>query len=147
MSQSPHGHLVRHMKAHFTIVALAVAIGVARAADKPVDLTGAEESKFKANLGQTVILRGLLYVEGKQGPCLFGATPTNVVFYIIPEITKSAYSYPFAWTRLEHQQVRITGELKFCSFDHSKGGPTDQVPPDYYYMVLQHTKIERDKPK
>ena len=132
------------MKAHFTILALAVAVSIARAADKPVDLTGADASEFKAHLGQTVILRGRLE-NGVQGPCLFGATPTNVVFYVIPEVTKT-YSYPEAWTRFGHQ-VRVTGELKFRAFDRSKAGPMDQIPPDYYYMVLQRTKIESEETK
>jgi len=82
-----------------------------------------------------------------QGPCLWGATPTNVVFYVIPETpTNSSYTYPKAWTRLMHQQVQLQGELKFRSSDRVKPGPMNQAAPDYYYMVLQKTKIQRIGP-
>jgi hypothetical protein len=50
-----------------------------------------------------------------------------------------------------HQQVRLTGELGFRAFDHrkfrDKEGRYVQVPPDYFYMVLQRTKIERVESK
>ena len=94
-----------------------------------------------------VCLRGRLE-EGMQGPCLFGATPENVVFYVIQEMPSSGrYSDPKSWASLMHQQVRLTGELKFRSFDRSKAGPLDQVPPDYYYFVLQSASIERVESK
>jgi len=131
------------VKEYLTSLALILAIAVARAAGQSVDLTGADASKFRSHLGQTVSLRGRLE-QGMQGPSLFGATPTNVAFYVIPEMPASGgYSYPTTWTRLMHKQVRLTGELKFRSFDRNKAGPFDQIPPDYYYMVLQRTKIER----
>lgn len=134
------------MKIHLIILALAAAIGVSRAADAPIDLTAADTSKFKEELGHVVTLRGRLE-NGKQGLCLYGAT-TNVSFYVIPdELGKTFYSYPGAWMRLVDQQVRVTGELKFQSFDRSNAKPTDQVPPDFYYMVLQRAKIEREEQK
>lgn len=117
------------------------------AADKPVDLTGSDASAFRSALGHTVSLRGRLE-QGMQGPCLLGATPTNVVFYVIPDMpARGGYSYPETWTRLMHQRVRLTGELKFRSFDRSRAGPMEQTPPDYYYTVLQRTRIERVESK
>ena len=78
-----------------------------------------------------------------QGPCLFDATPTNVVFYVIPNRPHAgSYTYPASWERLMHKQVRVTGELRFRSFDHTNKDPLMQIPPDYYYMVLQRTTIE-----
>ena len=139
--------IFRRMKVHLTILALVIAAGVALAADKPVDLTGADASKFRLELGHLVSLRGRLE-QGMQGPCLFGAMPTNVVFYVIPEMSASeSYFYPEIWTRLTHQQVRLTGELRFRTFDRSKAGPLDQTPSDYYYMVVQRTRIERIESK
>jgi hypothetical protein len=130
------------MKAYLAIFTLAIALAAAQAADTPTDLTGADASKFRSELGHTVSIRGRLE-SGMQGPCLFGATPTNVVFYVIVEMPPSgSYSYPEIWARLMHQQVRLTGELRFRSFDRSKVGPLDQIPPDYYFMVLQRTRIE-----
>ena len=125
----------------FTLLAAAVA--VTQPADKPIDLTGADASKFRSQVGNTVILRGRLE-DGKQGLVLGGK---NVGVYVISERPPGGdYSYPKTWTRLRHQQVRIIGELRFRSFDHSKfrdkEGRYVQVPPDYFYMVLQRTKIE-----
>lgn len=134
------------MKIYLTVFALlSAALAVTPSGEKPIDLTGADANKFRSQVGHTVILRGRLE-DGKQGPCLWGATPDNVVFYVIP-----GYAYPKAWTRLMHQQVRLTGELGFRSFDHSKtqdkAGRAVQVPPDYFYMVLELTKIERVESK
>jgi hypothetical protein len=139
---------VMRVKIYLIIFALlAAGVAVTQSADKPTDLTGADTNKFKSQVGHTVILRGRLE-DGKEGPCLLGATPDNVVFYVIPEMPPSGiYSYPKTWTRLMHQQVRLTGELRFRSFDRSKAGPSVQVPSDYFYMVLQHTKIERVESK
>jgi hypothetical protein len=132
------------MKIYLTIFALlAAAVAVTPSADKPIDLTGADANEFRSQVGHTVILRGRLE-DGKQG-LLLGAK--HVAVYVIPERQPSGVdSYPETWTRLMHQQVRLTGELRFRSFDHSKAvdkaGRPVQVPPDYFYMVLQRTKIE-----
>jgi hypothetical protein len=126
---------------------LAAAVAVTPSTDKPIDLTGADASQFKSQVGHTVILRGRLE-DGKQG-LLLGAK--NVAVYVIQEMRpRGVYSYPKTWTRLMHQQVRLTGELRFRSFDQSKDpskGGTVQVPPDYFYMVLERTKIERVESK
>jgi hypothetical protein len=135
------------MKTKFAIIAIIASAFLANSAEKPPDLTGQDVDSFKAHLGRMVVLRGRLE-EGVQGPCLFGAAPTNVVFYVIPDMpTSGSYSYPSAWEQLMHQQVRLTGELKYRSFKHSKEDSLVQVPPDYYYMVLQRTSIERVESK
>lgn len=131
------------MNTKLTIFAVFFLTAFANGADKPIDLTGADATKFKSQLGHVVSLRGRLE-QGMQGPCLFGATPTNVVFYVIPDVpTNGSYFYPETWERLMHQQVKLIGELKFRSFDNSKAGPFAQIAPDYYYMVLQRTTVER----
>ena len=140
---------VMRMKICLTIFALlTAAVAVTPPPDKPIDLTEANANKFRSQVGHTVILRGRLE-DGKQG-LLLGAK--NVAVYVIPEMPPSGiYSYPKTWTRLMHQQVQITGELRFRSFDHSKAldkeGRSVQLPPDYFYMVLQRTKIERIESK
>jgi hypothetical protein len=132
------------MKTYLAIFALlTAAIAVTPSADKPIDLTEADANMFRSQVGHTVILRGRLG-DGKQG-LLLGAK--SVAVYVIPERPPSGvYSYPKTWTRLMHQRVRLTGELRFRSFDHSntrdQAGRAVQVPPDYFYMVLQLTKIE-----
>ena len=104
------------MKTANALAALLVIATLATAADKVPDLTGAEANAFKTHLGRVVTLRGRME-NGMQGPCLFGATPKNVAFYVIPNMpTRGSYSYPDSWTRLMHREVRLTGELKFRSF-------------------------------
>lgn len=132
------------LKIYLTIFALlAAAVAVTPPADQPIDLTGADANTFRSQVGHTVILRGRLE-DGKEGLVLGGK---NVGVYVISERPPGGdYSYPKTWTRFMHQQVRLTGELRFRAFDHSKfrdkEGRYVQVPPDYFYMVLQHTKIE-----
>jgi hypothetical protein len=130
------------MKTKFTLFALIASVSLAVSAGQPPDLTGEGPATFKAHLGKVVTLRGRLE-EGKEGPCLFGATPTNVVFYVIPDMPPSGiYTYPGSWERLMHQQVRLTGELKFRSFDRTNKDSEIQASPDCYFMVLQQTTIE-----
>ena len=127
------------------MIIITAALG--NAADKPIDITEADATTFKAHVGRVISLCGRLE-DGKQGLCLFGATASDVVFYVIPDRPPSGiYIYPEKWKQLMHKQVRITGELKFRSFDRSKLVPLVQIPPDYYYMVLQRTSIERVESK
>jgi hypothetical protein len=134
---------MRVMKSKLAIFMFIITTTFANAADKPTDITGADATTFKAHVGHVISICGRLE-EGKPGPCLHGATPSDVVFYVIHDMPPSgSYSYPKTWTQLRHKQVRLTGELKFRSFDRSKSGPLYQVPPDYYYLVLQRTSIER----
>ncbi len=130
------------MKTKLALLTLVTSAVLAFSAEKPPDLTGAAADSFKEHVGKVVTLRGRLEM-GKQGPCLWGATPTNVVFYVIPEMPPSgSYAYPASWERLMQKQVQVTGELRFRSFDRAKANPLTQIPPDYYYMVLQRTHIE-----
>jgi len=132
------------MKTRLILFALITNAALGVSAGQPHDLTGAGPATFKANLGKVVTLRGQLE-QGKAGPCLVGATPTNVVFYVIPDMPPSGiYTYPGSWDRLMHQQVRVTGELRFRSFDRTKKEKDTllQAPPDYYFMVLQQTSVE-----
>ena len=130
------------MKTKLALLTLVMSALLAFSAEKPPDLTGTVAGSFKQHLGKVVTLRGRLE-EGKQGPCLWGATPTNVVFYVIPDMPPSgSYAYPTSWERLMHKHVRVTGELRFRSFDRAKADTLTQVPPDHYYMVLQRTRIE-----
>lgn len=128
------------MKTKLAIFALIVTAAFAKADDKPVDLTGADAGKFKSQLGHVVSLRGRLQ-EGMQGETLVGATPTNVVFYIIDDGSPGGNNSG-SGEHLMNQQVRITGELKFRSFDNSKAKPTDQIMEDFYYMDRKHVHIE-----
>src|SRR5260370_3129914 len=125
------------MKTRLILFALITSAALGVSAGQPPDLTGEGPATFKANLGKVVTLRGRLE-EGKEGPCLFGATPTNLVFYVIPDMPPSGiYTYPDSLDRLMHHQVRVTVELKFRSFDRMKKDSEIQTPADYYFMVLQ----------
>ena len=142
---------VMRMKIYLIIFAwLAAAVAVTQSVDQPIDLTGADASKFRSQVGHTVILRGRLE-DGKEGVAL-GGTANHVLFYVIPEMPPSGvFSYPETWTRFMHQQVRLTGELRFRSGGRSNGrdkaGRHIQMAPDCFYMVLQLTKIERVESK
>lgn len=132
------------LKRYFCILTLFVAAtAFAQSADSPVDLTGADASNLRSGLGHTVILVGRLGV-GKQGLSLSGTPPNDIFIYVIPDIPPSGvYSFPKTWTRFLNQQVRLTGKLRFRSFKQPKGSKVVvQIPPDYFYMVLQRTKIE-----
>ena len=139
------------MNPSLTIAALIASAAISASADKPTDLTGAGPDGFKALLGKVVALRGRLE-QGMQGPCLFGSTPTNVVFYVIPDMPSSGvYTYPVSWERLMHKQVRVSGVLRFRSIDRpvndARLDRPAQIPPDYNYMVLQRTTLEGPDPK
>lgn len=115
---------------------------MAGAADLPDDLTGKKAGAFKAHLGQKVSLAGRLET-GQQGYCLAGMGQ-EAVFYVIPEIpAKGGFRYPAEWERMLHQSVCVTGELRHRSFQRAAvHDPKMQIPPDYYYMVLQRTRVE-----
>jgi hypothetical protein len=126
------------------LVLLSGAIGVPQSASKPVDLTGADAKQLRSHVGYIVTLRGRLEDETRKQPglSLVGATANDAGFYVIPELpTNGVYSYPQTWTRWMHQKVRLTGKLSLRSFHQSEGPRAVQVPPDYFYMVLQSTTI------
>lgn len=76
---------VVHMKIYLIIFAwLAAAVAVPQSADKPIDLTGADASKFRSQVGHTVILRGRLG-DGKEG-LLLGGMPNHVLLYVLHEM-------------------------------------------------------------
>ena len=120
-------------------------------AAEPPDLTGAVANSLKEHVGKVVTFRGRLEV-GKEGYCLSNATPTNVGFYVVPDMPPSgSYSYPASWERLLHKQVSVTGELKFRAFHRTQMASARkriaQEPPDYYYMVLQRSQIKQTAKK
>jgi hypothetical protein len=132
------------MKTKLALLTLITSAVLAFSAEKPPDLTGAMADSFKEHVGKAVTLRGRLE-EGKQGLCLWGSTPTNVVFYIIPDMPpKGSYTYPVSWQKLMRQQVRVTGGLNFRS-GGTNNDSSIQTAPDYYYMVLQRTRVDRLK--
>ena len=82
------------MKTKLALLTLVTSAVLAFSAEKPPDLTGAVADSFKEHVGKVVTLRGRLEM-GKQGPCLWGATPTKVVFCVIPDLPQSgSYAKP-----------------------------------------------------
>ena len=65
------------MKTKLALLTLVTSAVLALYAEKPSDLTRAVADSFKEHVGKVVTHRGRLEM-GKQGPCLWGATPTNV---------------------------------------------------------------------
>jgi hypothetical protein len=131
------------MKRTLTIAAFVISALLVFAADPPTDLTGTGPELFKQNVGKTVSLSGRLEY-GKQGFCLWGSAATNVLFYAMSDTQDdSAYAAQATWERLLHKQVRVTGELKFRSFERDEKNPLVQQPPNYYYMAIQGARIEK----
>jgi hypothetical protein len=134
------------MQRALLLIAFGLLPYVGGAADQPPDLTGTNAKTLDAHLGRVVSLRGKLGV-GMHGDFLAGATPKDVVFYIIADRPPSGhYRRPESWDQLRGRQVRVTGTLKFRKFprppDGKYEGGWSQPPPDYYYMVLQQTQIQ-----
>jgi hypothetical protein len=122
-------------------IVFAVFISTATGSAHPRDITGANKKTLDAHLGKFVSLRGMLDL-GTQGEIVRGATK-GVEFYIIADVPPGGFTLPESWMRLRGHKVRVTGELKFRSFDRTHAKPEEQVPADYYYMVLQSTEIQR----
>jgi hypothetical protein len=122
-----------------------LAVVFATAADQPIDLSGADTNTLQSHLGRVVTLCGKLE-ERNQGLCLVGSTATNVFFYVRPLKLHARYEYPKEWLRLKHEQVRVTGTLRFWTFDHTPGGSLAKEP-DFFFMELRRATIERLKSK
>lgn len=111
------------------------------------DLTGLRAAAFKEHLDQVVALQGRLE-EGQRGLTLAGAVPGDVVFYVVSVAGQDrAGSYPELWTKRLHREVRLTGKLRFKTFEPTLGTPLLQQSPDFYFMVLQQTQIEDVNPR
>ena len=122
------------MKTTLLIAAAFASAVIAFCADTPPDLTGAKADKFKAHLGKVVCLTGRLE-PGVLGLHLSGSNSNKVSFYI----PYGGSTNSPTWDRLMHMQVRVTGQLQFYTWRGTKSG---QFPPDYYYMVQEHTTVE-----
>ena len=126
------------------LIAFALIMSIASGGEQPPDITGANKKILDAHLGKVVSLRGKLDL-GMHGEILAGATK-QVDFYIIAEVPPGGFTLPESWMRLHGHQVRVTGTLGFRTFpkppDGKYEGGWSQPPPDYYYMVLQHTQIQ-----
>ena len=114
------------------ITAVFASVAFAGAVEKvsaPVLSIADDANSFKAHIGHVVSLSGRLGL-GKQGDTLLGATPDDVGFYLIDDPSGS-YTSPAACMQLGHL-VRVTGELKFRSFDRrlcGGGGCAAVQPP------------------
>lgn len=129
-----------------TIVALVMTASLLWSSEKVPDITNSDEKTFKAHLGKTVSIRGRLS-SGVLGANVSGGIPKGVTFSVIPIMPSSgSYSPPPEWQDYG-KQVRVTGELKFRSFDRpgrkliGDDGVPIQILPDHYYMELQKTKL------
>lgn len=123
------------------------------------DLTCASETDFHANLGRVISLRGTLKF-GVQGPTL-DLDIKGVNFYVIPTMPSSgSYTYSESWNQLENKSVQLAGKLQFRSFKVAREAavaasssssdfsadldiPFTQIPPDYFFVVLQDSAIQR----
>jgi hypothetical protein len=119
------------------LMALAVFASIARGGDQPPDITGAGKKTLHRHLGKVVSLHGTLGL-GLLGETLSDATK-EVDFYVVADVPPGGFTLPQSWLRLRGRKVRVTGTLRFHKYPPFDGS---QVPPSYYYMVLQQTQIQ-----
>jgi len=113
---------------------------------RPPNLTGRDVDAFKAENGRLVEIEGRLE-QGRQGLMLVDGPANSVNFFVFAAPTKGATGeLPEAWEKRLHKRVRLAGKLRFQSFEPPPGAPVRVNAPDFYYMILQQTRIE-DAPK
>ena len=115
---------------------------VACSPPRPPNLTGQEVDAFKAQNGRLVEIEGRLE-QGRQGLMLVDGPASSVNFFVFAAPIKGATGeLPEAWEKRLHKRVRLSGKLRFQSFEAPPGAPVRVVSPDFYYMILQQTRIE-----
>jgi hypothetical protein len=115
---------------------------VAFGADKVPDLTNQDVATFKAHVNKVVSVHGVLRKPNNNGTTLrlAGVAGDGVIFYVrFLTPPQGSPSWPKAWIDLVGQPVLVTGTLGFQSFGRS---PSQQSPPDYFYMEYHSAKIE-----
>jgi hypothetical protein len=109
----------------------------AQRAQTPLDLTGASDAELQQHLGQLVTMRGQFSLRGKVGPfILVAGRPVYLV-------SKGSFSWGEPYARMEGQDVRVTGTLRFV---HYPQPPTGALPEgratDHFYFEAETAKIE-----
>jgi hypothetical protein len=124
--------------AHFTrIKQPAAPPRAALPAATPLDLTSASDSELQQHLGERVQMRGRFSLRGKVGPfILVGGRP----IYLVPT---GAFTLGEPYARMEGQDVRVTGTLRFAHYPT----PTAEAlpegrPSDHFYFEAETAQIE-----
>jgi hypothetical protein len=102
-----------------------------------LDLTNASDSELQQHVGELVTMRGKFSLRGKIAPfILVSGRP----IYIEPSGT---FSWGDDYGKLEGQEVRVTGTLRFVHYPT----PSPQALPegratDHFYFEAEKAKIE-----
>ena len=102
-----------------------------------LDLTKASDSELSQHVGEFVTMRGKFSLRGKIAPfILVSGRP----IYIEPS---GSFSWGEDYAKLEGQDVRVTGTLKFVHYPT----PSPQALPegratDHFYFEAEKAKIE-----
>jgi hypothetical protein len=108
-----------------------------QSAKAPVDLTSAADSELQKHLGERVTMQGQFSLRGKVGPfILVGGRP----IYLVP---KGTFSWGEPYAKMEGQNVRVTGTLRFA---HYSASPTESLPEgrpsDHFYFEAETARVE-----
>jgi len=103
----------------------------------PVDLSSAADSELQKHLGERVTMQGQFSLRGKVGPfILVGGRP----IYLVPNGT---FSWGEPYAKMEGQNVRVTGTLRFA---HYSASPPESLPEgrpsDHFYFEAETAKVE-----
>ncbi len=101
------------------------------------DLTGASDNELQKHLGERVSMRGPFSLRGKVGPfILAGGRP----IYLVPE---GLFSRREPYVRMEGQNVRVTGTLRFAHYPVSTPETLPEGrPSDHFYFEAETAKVE-----
>lgn len=102
-----------------------------------LDLTNASDSELQQHVGELVTMRGKFSLRGKIAPfILVSGRP----IYIEPS---GSFSWGEDYAKLEGQDVRVTGTLRFVDYPtpSAQALPVGRAP-DHFYFEAEKAKIE-----
>jgi hypothetical protein len=105
--------------------------------DLNTDLNAASDSELLGHIGEKVTMHGKFSLRGKIGPYIL---VTNGPIYVVPQ---GSFSWGDNYARMEGQDVRVTGILRYAHYANANGGPSsEQRPHDHFYFQAETAKIE-----
>jgi len=123
-------------------VSLAVLLAAAGCAQRapiptPFDLTSAPDSELQQHLGAIVTMHGQFSLYGKIAPFIQVA---GRPIYLVPQ---GSFSWGEPYARMEGQDVRVTGTLRFAHYPEPPPGPSPVGRAfDHFYFEAETAKVE-----
>lgn len=102
-----------------------------------VNLSEASATELLSHVGQKVTIHGKWSLRGKIGPYIVVASGPIYV------VSQGSFSWGKEYARMEGQDVRVTGVLRYAHYPEPKEGPsTVQHAYDHFYFEAETAKIE-----